>query len=113
MMAGGGSAGEREQAREKLEAELKKLGKTWGDLGDLLAQEKQAELEEKQERAAARGATYDPQTDTAIKPKDIPCIDLVYDQLTRYLDLKDHEFTAVALWVLHTHVFERSCARRG
>jgi hypothetical protein len=107
MMAGGGSPNEREQARARLEAELKKLGKTWNDLADLLIQEKQAELEEKQEQAAAQGATYDPQTEAAIKPKGIPCIDLVYDQLTRYLDLKDHEFTAVTLWILHTHVFER------
>jgi Protein of unknown function (DUF3631) len=40
-------------------------------------------------------------------PLDIACIDLVYDMLTRYLDLKNHEFVAITLWILHTHVYER------
>ena len=58
MMNAASTAPESKQAREKLEALLKRLGKTWSDLGDLLAQEKQAEEEEKAERAAAQGATY-------------------------------------------------------
>jgi Protein of unknown function (DUF3631) len=107
MVDGASTAPEREQTREKLAALLKKLGKTWSDLSTLLAQEKQTEEEEKAERAAAQGATYNPTTGEAVKPQGIPCIDLVYDMLTRYLDLKDYEFVAVTLWVLHTWVYDR------
>jgi len=107
MAIGGGSPNEREQARKKLEAELKNLGKTWNDIPSLLMQEQQAELEEKQEQAAAQGATYNPATGLAIKPSDVSCIDLIDHMLRQYLDLKDHEFTAVTLWALHTHIFER------
>src|SRR5262245_35167165 len=60
MVDGASSAPEREQTREKLAALLKKLGKAWSDLSTLLAQEKQAEEEEKAERAAAQGAIYNP-----------------------------------------------------
>ena len=67
-------------------------------------QEQQAELEEKQEQAAAQGATYNPATGLAIKPSDVSCIDLIDHMLRQYLDLKDHEFTAVTLWALHTHL---------
>jgi hypothetical protein len=106
-MMGGGSPNEREQAREKLEALLKKLGKASSDMSDLLELERQAEIEEKEARAAAQGATYDAQTGATVKPAGIPCINFVYDQLTRYLDLKDHEFTAVTLWILHTWFYAR------
>ena len=107
MAMGGGTENERNQAREKLESVLKKIGKTFSDMADLLKLETQADLEEKTEQAAAHGATYDPQSGTEVKPTGIPCIDLVDDQLRRYLDMKEHEFTAVTLWVLHTYVFEQ------
>src|SRR5262249_31690885 len=107
MMAGGGSPNEREQARTKLEAELKKLGKNMSDLATLFALEAEAELEQKAEQATAQGATYDPQTGAAVKPKGVPCIELVDYILRQYLNLTDHEFTAKTLWILHTHVFER------
>jgi hypothetical protein len=107
LMAGGATPDERERAREKLEALLQKLGKTWGDLPSLLAQEVQAEEEAKAERAAAQGATYDPQTGEAVKPQNIPCIDLVYKILTLFLSLKEHEYVAMTLWILHTWIFDR------
>ena len=107
LIMGGATEGEREAARAKLDAELKKLGKTFSDMSDLLALEKQVELEEKQEQAAAQGATYDPQTDTVVNPQGIPCIDLVYEVLKLYTDLREHEYVAISLWALHTYVFER------
>jgi hypothetical protein len=107
MVDGASTASEREQAREKLAALLKKLGKTWSDLTNLLMQEKQVEEEEKADRAAAQGATYNPQTGEAVKPAGTPCVDLVYELLTLSLDLKEHEFVAITLWTLHTWIYSR------
>jgi hypothetical protein len=36
---------------------------------------------------------------------DIGLLDLVEGILRRYVQLKDHEYVAVALWAVHTHVF--------
>jgi hypothetical protein len=113
MMNAASTAPESKEAREKLEALLKRLGKTWSDLGDLLAQEKQAEEEEKAERATAQGAAFNPQTGEAVRPTGTPCIDLVYELLTLSLDLKEHEHVANTLWTLHSWVYERfKCSPR-
>lgn len=114
MMADGANPPHlREQSRERLEALLTSLGKNWSDLTDLLIQEQQAEQEAKAERAAAQGATYNPETDAAVKPDTYPVIDLVYGVLARYLDLKEHEFVAATLWVMHTWVYDRyTCTPR-
>jgi uncharacterized protein DUF3631 len=113
MIDDGSSAAEREQSREKLAALLKRLGKVWSDLSELLAREQQAEEEEKAERAAAQGATYNPQTGEAVKPTGTPCIDLVYELLRLAVDLKWYELVASTLWILHTWIYDRyKCSPR-
>jgi hypothetical protein len=32
---------------------------------------------------------------------------LTHHLLTKYIDMKPHEYTAIALWILHTHVYAR------
>ena len=41
-------------------------------------------------------------------PSDVPGpLDLVCHMLMRYLHLTPHQYVALALWIIHTHVFDR------
>jgi hypothetical protein len=109
MIMGGGTQNEREQAREKLEQLLQKLSKTLGDIPALMAELAKVESEEAADKAAQRAASADdPRTaQPTAAARDIPCLELVDFFLREYLELQEHEYTAMALWVLHTHMFER------
>jgi Protein of unknown function (DUF3631) len=110
-MMSGGSPNEREMAREKLAKLLREQGKTEGDIPNLMADLARAEAEEAQEKMAERAATADdprPQQSAATKKaRDIPCLELVDFFLRTFLSLHEHEYVAMALWTLHTHVFDR------
>jgi len=90
--------GERENARRKLEALLKRLGKTWNDLPELL----------RPDDVAAQPAP-DPR-DSGPHPfdrADAPTpADTVRAMLESYLSLAPHEYVAVTLWIVHTHIFD-------
>jgi hypothetical protein len=110
MMMAGGTPNERDQAREKLEKLLRKSEKTLNDMPNLMAQLAEVEQQEEAEKAAEQAAAADdPRTtqQTAAKARDIPCLELVDFFLRDYLELQDHEYTAMALWTLHTHIFSR------
>src|SRR4051794_29644161 len=93
-----GSANEAESsaARRKLEALLKKLGKSWNDLPELLTPD------------APTGRQPDPRdaADLSSHPFDTyPAADTVRGIIEKYVVLEPHEAVAVALWAIHTHVF--------
>jgi hypothetical protein len=104
LMIGGTTPGEREAARKKLEGWLERHDKKWSDVGSLVAQV------EAENTAAAQSAQNDERRANADAPPEhdkYHALELVHHLLGSYLDLKDHELVAVALWVLHSHVYDR------
>jgi hypothetical protein len=84
---------EREGARKKLDALLKANGKTWNDLPELLG--------------GGRAANDDTRAGNAPPETDFNALDLVHHLIEPYCDMKEHEAVAVALWILHTHVYSQ------
>ena len=103
-LVGSDNAKEAEAARKKLVELLKRYGLTWNNLPELLREEivaAESTTREQERRASAAG----------VSPADfgghkIPnALELTQHLLEQYLDLKPHEYVAMALWVLHTHVY--------
>ena len=109
-MLGSNNAQERETARVKIIELLARHGKSWNDLTELMS---------------AGGADPDPSWSTAEEDqpttndairagllgeaKNPPnVLELVRFILENFIDMQPHEYVATALWVLHTHVFQRS-----
>jgi hypothetical protein len=96
---GSSNKNESNSAWEKLNAVLKRLGKTWNDLAELLHD--------------GLTASASPKSD----PRDSAPSENPFDNYTpaqtvhgiieKYVSLESHEYVAVTLWVLHTHVFDR------
>jgi hypothetical protein len=82
----------RAAARRNIADLLARHRKTWNDLADVLC----GSLE----LWACNPAADDPQ-----RVSDL--IGLIVFVLRDYVELKEHEYVAVALWVLHTHVFDQ------
>src|SRR5215472_6535266 len=95
---GSGNTGERESALRKIDEWLRKYGKTWNDVADLLFDET---------RASASRA--DPRDEDASEPvgTNLTVLDVVHFMLKEYVMMEPHEFVAVACWVVHTHVYDR------
>jgi len=41
------------------------------------------------------------------RPSDISALDLIHHLLGQYLYLTPYEYVAMALWIVHTHVYSR------
>jgi Protein of unknown function (DUF3631) len=94
-VVGGSTPQEREAAWKKLDARLRKHGKTWNDLPELLHQEPGA------------GPPPDPRDDVSAGANpNTRALDVVHRFLEQYVDMKPHEYVAVSLWALHTFVFD-------
>jgi hypothetical protein len=95
-MLGSSSAGERENAWKKVDAWLRKHSKTWNDLPELLHDE----------TAQAR---IDPRDVEPSQPvgSNVTPLDLVRAFLQDYVAIDPHDYVAVALWAVHTHVFDK------
>ena len=108
-MLGSNNAQERETARAKINELLAKHRKSWNDLTELMS---------------AGGASPDPSWDVADddRPTASDAVDaglpgnakrppnvfeLVRFILEQFVSIDPHEYIAIALWVLHTHVFPR------
>jgi hypothetical protein len=95
-MLGSDNAGERENARTLIDEILRKNRKTWNDLTELL-------------QTGSSDAAWNVDDDPAVSDKptgtNIRALDLVHGLLEDYLELKPHEYVAIALWILHTHVY--------
>src|SRR5258706_1704398 len=88
---------EREAARRKLDELLEQKKKTWNDLPELLSSDRNNE---------GFHRTDNPPDDDG--PSDVPGpLNLACQLDTRYLHLTRHQCIALALWIIHTHVFDR------
>jgi hypothetical protein len=99
-LLGSPNQGERDNARHKLDALLQRLGKSWNDLPELLQPDAQS------------ASPSDPRDTTdPVNPFDASNAptpaDTVRRMLESYVTLDEHEYVAVALWIIHTHVFDR------
>jgi hypothetical protein len=101
LMLMGATAGERESARTKL-LELLTVNKlTLHDLDDLIAMAKRVIAGEvKPENMAEPSKPGD-------DAPDLDIVEQIEGLLDVYLDLKAHERTVVALWVLHCYIFQQ------
>ena len=104
LFVGGATDGERAAAEQKVDAWLKRHGKTRADIAAILVQ------------AAADEAAAQPppppsdSRDTASNPFDNPAFTpagLVEGILTKYVTMPPHVATILTLWVCFTHVYPR------
>jgi len=93
-MLGSDNVNERENARRRIDDILVRNKWTWNDLPELLR--------------GGLSAPEDnhPNDDQAPNPHINP-FDLVQYILEQYVVLTPHEYVAVALWIVHTHVYDR------
>jgi Protein of unknown function (DUF3631) len=77
---------------------LRKNRKSWNDLTELL-------------QAGSSDPAWNIDDDGAVSGSsvgaNISALDLVHELLEQYLELKQHEYVAVALWILHTHIYNQ------
>jgi hypothetical protein len=83
---------ERARARRNIADLLARHRKTWNDLADVLG--------------SASTATW-ASNPSADNPPRVNPLSLVHHLLQEYVALKPHEYIAVALWTLHTHVYKQ------
>jgi Protein of unknown function (DUF3631) len=103
-LVGSDNAGEREAAHSKLVDLLSQHKANWNDLPALIAEAKAAEL----------GAAKDPYDDppagagaTGVSGTGVNVADCLRAVIGDYVSAQPHELTAIALWVLHCHVYRR------
>lgn len=107
LALGSDNAGEREAARAKLDALLAKNRKTWNDLHELMTKGGQTDDHWSTVDEAPADAPTGPPGITGEKAKDHHALELLRHLVETYVDLKPHEAVAVALWTLHTHLYDR------
>ena len=111
-MLGSTNAGEAESARQKILELLSRYRKNWNDLTNLLKGDAAANPDTWTPAwDDSRGAEHSSNAVDAGLPeaaaKEPNVLELVHFILQEYVDMKPHEHIAAALWVLHTHVFDR------
>ena len=97
MAFGSEHAAERATAMEDILTLLKKYEKSTNDLPGLLAAAEKAEN-------APRNPDEPVEPPAGVDPK-LNALALTIDIVGKYIDVKPHEQMAIALWVLHTHVY--------
>src|SRR5262245_35877077 len=96
-MLGSANIHERENARLMIENILLKNRKTWNDLTELL----------QTGSSDSAWSIDDDRSITPAAPRNISALELVHFILQDYVDLKPHEYVAVSLWILHTHLVQQ------
>ena len=100
---GSSNPAEAESARHKLVELLQKLGKSWNDLPELLRDDDAT--------SASVPPQSDPRNSGVADPFDLPGAptpaDTVRHMVESYVALGDHKSIAVALWTIHTHVYDQ------
>jgi hypothetical protein len=89
---GSSDPNERAEARRNMKELLARHRKNWNDLVDVLGATSH--------EAWASDASDDP-------PRDPDLLGLIHYLLEEYVALRPHEYIAVSLWTLHTHVYSR------
>jgi hypothetical protein len=100
-LLGSNQAGERENARKKLDELLRRHGKTWNDVPELLSQLHTGKH--------PSGPAPDPRDEAPAgeAPTGVTVADLAHHVIKQYVSLKPHELVAAALWAVHSHVYDR------
>jgi Protein of unknown function (DUF3631) len=111
-MIGSSNAGEAENARRLIIEMLARYRKTWNDLADLMkggdtatGTWEAAYDDDRSKEQQAGDAINAGLPEAAVKEPNV--LELTRFILEEYLDMKPHEHTAAALWVLYTHIFDR------
>ena len=96
------SPGDRANAERKVDEWLKRHGKKNSDIPSILAQ---AAADD----AATAPPPPDPRDTASVEPVDPhdTVLSLVCGAFKTYLALNSHEYVAMALWAMHTHVYDR------
>jgi hypothetical protein len=97
----GSTEGERTTGEKMMDAWLKRRAKTRMDIQSILAQ---AEADDK--AAQPPPPPSDPRDSDPTGPIITP-LDLVHALLQDYIALDKHEYVAMALWDVHTHVYDQ------
>jgi hypothetical protein len=96
-----GNEQEREMARQRLEELLTRNRRTWGDVDQLIALSVN-----NPEKTRDDGDDEDEPSPAQQNDGKVPDVfELVDWLLRRFLFLEDHQYTALALWILHSFVF--------
>jgi hypothetical protein len=109
-MIGSTTGNEHENARGRLLEILKKHGKTWNDAIELLQTGNtsnwnlQNDDDDVGVTRAPPGATVFGVTPSGAK---ITALDFVHHMLGSYVGMQPHEYVAAALWIAHTHAYDR------
>ena len=103
LFTNGATPGERASAEHKMDAWLKRHGKTRIDIPSILAQAAADDAASRPPPPPSDPRDVDPPPAGA----NVTPLDLVRALLQDYLALGSHEYVAVALWAIHTHVFDR------
>jgi Protein of unknown function (DUF3631) len=113
-MIGSPNAGEAENARRLILEMLPRYRKSWNDLTDLLKggdavadTSWEAAFDDERDAEQTAGDAVNAGLPEAAVKEPPNVLELVRFILEEYVDMKPHEYIAAALWVLHTHVFER------
>lgn len=92
-MLGSSNSGERENAYRRIDEILRKYKKSWSELAEIIG---------------STGPDPQSQPPPDVDPGDentLGSLDLITYILRRYVEMREYEYLAVALWVMHTHVF--------
>jgi uncharacterized protein DUF3631 len=111
-MMGSSNAAERETARQKLDELLVRHRKNWNDLQELMqgtgnAGAWQAAWDDTHSAAQHAGSAIKAGLPSEAVEEPPNVLQLVHHIIEKHIDMKPHERIAAALWVLHTHIFER------
>jgi len=111
-MIGSPNAGEAENARRLILEMLARYRKTWNDLTDLMRGDTNADtwgaaFDDDRSAEQHAGDAVDAGLPEAAVKEPPNVLELVRFILEEYIDMKPREYIAAALWVLHTHLFDR------
>lgn len=98
--------GEAKAATEQLAKLLEKHGATFRELPDILAVAAEAEARRESAKAAARQNAA-PKAPSKAPKSELNLIDILLERIERHVKITSAEALIVALWVLHTHVFDQ------
>ena len=111
-MLGSANAHEAEIARRLILEMLARYRKSWNDLMDLMRGDAsddpwEATYDDNRSAAQTAGDAVDAGLPEAAVKEPPNVLELVHFILQEYIDMKPHEYVAAALWVLHSHLFDR------
>ena len=113
-LLGSANPHEREVARQKIDEILRRNRKTWNDLTALLFGAGKIDAEgwddddiRRTTDIVATGAAKKKNAGTNTPPELSELFDILAHLLQEYVGLKPHEYVAIALWILHSHIFDK------